>query len=384
MKILTESVWPQAKAALLEGLAGNRRHTLSVTLENTRKVLLNESTLASSNLASINKVVLPLLRRVLPTTIANELVAVQPMEGPVGQINTMRIIYGDTSAGVVAGQEALSPFDIAAAYSGNKNPASPAAAPTASLEFVGGNSVTFQIVKDTVTAESRRLRATWTVEAAQDLQSQYGEDAESILMETVAAQIVSEIDQEILFRLRNLVGVPSLTYDQTALSGNPTSVVDEHAVLTVLINRQSDRIAQRTRRAGANWIVVSPAVRTILDSARASALVRTTEGTFEDPSNVKFVGTLNNRYRVYVDTYANDTQMVLVGLKQSDQEAALYYCPYIPLMATPPVPNFANPFQQTVGFMTRYGVKTLTNVASSFGNAADYVAGIAVVNLSFF
>ena len=145
----------------------------------------------------------------------------------------------------------------------------------------------------------------------------------------------------------------------------------------------ANKIASRTRRGAGNWAVVSPTALTILQSATTSAFARTTEGTFEAPTNTKFVGTLNGAMRVFVDSYAPDTTPVLVGYKgSSETDAAAFYCPYIPLMSSGVVLD-PSTFEPVVSFMTRYGYIELTNTASSFGNAADYVGEIAVQNLTF-
>ena len=108
--------WDNTRNALLEGLEGTKRDTMSAVLENT-KVALNESATAGAtqagNIATLNKVILPVIRRVMPTVIANEIIGVQPMTGPVGQIHTLRVRYAEAKAGVSAGDEALSPFEIA-------------------------------------------------------------------------------------------------------------------------------------------------------------------------------------------------------------------------------------------------------------------------------
>jgi hypothetical protein len=239
-----------------------------------------------------------------------------------------------------------------------------------------------QIVKETVEAKTRRLSANWTFESAQDAQSQYGIDIEAEIMGALAQEITAEIDQEILFNLRQLPGAPTVVFDQNNLTGVATFVGDEHAALAALINRQANLIAQRTRRGAGNWTVVSAAALTVLQTARTSAFARTTEGTFEAPTNVKFAGTLNNTMRVYVDTYAADSEIVLVGYKGNDTDAAAFFCPYIPLMSTGVVID-PNTFQPTTGFMTRYGYVELTNTSSSLGNAADYVGAIGVANLRF-
>ena len=142
-------------------------------------------------------------------------------------------------------------------------------------------------------------------------------------------------------------------------------------------------IAQRTRRGAANWAVVSPEALTVLQSATTSAFARSTEGTFEAPTNTKFVGTLNSAMRIYVDGYASDTQEVLVGYKgSSESDAAAFYCPYVPLMSSGVVLD-PSTFEPVVGFMTRYGYVELSNSASSLGNAADYLEEVGVSNLSF-
>ena len=388
MSELLESRWQDTKEALLEGLQGNRRSVMGVTLENTRKYLMESPTAGATsagNVATLNRVILPVIRRVMPTVIANELVGVQPMTGPVGQIHTLRVRYADTSAGAgtVAGEEALSPFKIAAAYSGNEVAATPRASSTASLEGTAGKRLSIQILKQVVEAKSRKLSARWTFEAAQDAQAQQGIDIEAEIMAALAQEITAEIDQEILTSLRNLAGAAIETYDQTAVSGVATFVGDEHAALAVQINRVANLIAQRTRRGAGNYAVVSPFALTILQSATTSAFARTTEGTFEAPTNTKFVGTLNGAMRVFVNSYAPDTQPVLVGYKgSSETDAAAFYCPYIPLMSSGVVLDPSS-FEPVVSFMTRYGYIELTNTASSFGNAADYVGEIAVQNLTF-
>ena len=390
MSDIFESKWGETKAALTEGLAGNKKKTMDVVLENTKKYLSEQATAGATsagNVATLNRVILPVIRRVMPTVIANEIVGVQPMTGPVGQIHTLRIRYADTvSSNTTAGEEALSPFKIAKAYSGNQNNTTPKAASTASLEGTGGKRLSIQILKQPVEAKSRKLSARWTFEAAQDAQAQQGIDVEAEIMAALAQEITAEIDQEIIGSLRTLAGSASSgTFDQAAVSGTATFVGDEHAALAVLINRAANQIATRTRRGAGNYAVVSPTALTVLQSATTSAFARSTEGTFEAPTNTKFVGTLNGAMRVYVDAYASDGTDVLVGYKgASEADAPAFYCPYIPLMSSGVVLDPAT-FEPVVGFLTRYGYVELTNTASSLGNAADYVATVGVTsgNLKF-
>ena len=381
--------WQGTKEALLEGLNGSKRSVMDVTLENTRKYLAEAASsgaTSAGNVATLNRVILPVIRRVMPTTIANEIVGVQPMTGPVAQIHTLRVRYADTADTATAGEEALSPFKIAEGYSGNAS--TNKADATATLEGTPGNKLSIQILKQAVEAKTRKLSARWTFEAAQDAQAQQGIDVEAEIMAALAQEITAEIDQEIIQSLRSLASVEE-TYNQAGVSGTATFVGDEHAALAVLINRTSNKIAQRTRRGAGNFAVVSNQALTILQSATTSAFARTTEGTFEGPTNTKFVGTLNNSMRVYVDAYladsGQDDNQVLVGYKgSSEADAAAFYCPYIPLMSSGVVLDPAT-FEPVVSFMTRYGYVELTNTASSLGNAADYLGRVSITsaNVSF-
>lgn len=378
--------WDVTKDALTDGLEGNKKVVMESVLENTKGYLsesANAGTTMAGNVASLNKVILPVIRRVMPTVIANELVGVQPMTGPVGQIHTLRVRYGQTAAGVTAGDEALSPFAIAKGYSGDASTGT--ATSTSSLEAEAGKKLSIQVLKQTVEAKTRKLSARWTFEAAQDANSMHGLDVEAEIMQALAQEITAEIDQEVLTSLRTLAGTATDTYDQAAVSGQATFVGDQHAALAVLINRSANLIAARTRRGAGNYVVVSPTMLTVLQSATTSAFARTTEGPFEAPTNTKFVGTLNGTMRVFVDQYAADNAPVLVGYKGDGEiDAAAFYCPYIPLMSSGTVLDPAT-FEPTVSFMTRYGYVELNNQASSLGNAADYLSKIDVTagNLSF-
>jgi hypothetical protein len=395
MSELLESRWQETKEALLEGLQGVKRSTMAVTLENTRKYLSESATAGATsagNVATLNRVILPVIRRVMPTVIANELVGVQPMTGPVGQIHTLRVRYADSltssGTGTTAGEEALSPFKIAEGYSGagaagtyNARTANS----TAALEGVAGKRMSIQILKQTVEAKTRKLSARWTFEAAQDAQAQQGIDIEAEIMAALAQEITAEIDQEVIASLRALAASNGnvQAYDQTAVSGTATFVGDEHAALAVMINRVANVIAQRTRRGAGNFAVVSPFALTILQSATTSAFARTTEGTFEAPTNTKFAGTLNGAMKVYVNTYDTDAANVLVGYKGANEsDAAAFYCPYIPLMSSGVVLD-PSTFEPVVSFMTRYGYVELSNTASSLGNASDYLGTVTLAGVTF-
>jgi hypothetical protein len=372
--------WGATKDALTDGLSGTKKQVMESVLENTKRYIAESATAGATqagNIATLNKVILPVIRRVMPTVIANEIVGVQPMTGPVGQIHTLRVRYAETFDSATAGDEALSPFAIATGYSGNAN--TNRADATASQEGLPGKKMSIQVLKQTVEAKTRKLSARWTFEAAQDANSMHGLDVEAEIMQALAQEITAEIDQEIITSLTSLAGTATDTYDQSGVSGTATFVGDEHAALAVLINKNANTIAARTRRGAGNWAVVSPTVLTVLQSATTSAFARTTEGPFEAPTNTKFVGTLNGTMRIYVNQYAaNDN--VLVGYKgATETDAAAFYCPYIPLMSSGTVLD-PDSFEPVVSFMTRYGYVELSNQASSLGNAADYLAAINVTS----
>jgi len=380
--------WTETKSALMEGLSGTKAKSMETVLENTKTYLAEAASTGATgagNVAALNKVILPIIRRVMPTVIANEIVGVQPMTGPVGQIHTLRVRYSDAKDGVTAGAEALSPFEIARSYSANPGSGTQtpvAGASTSSLEGEAGNKMSIQILKQTVEAKTRKLSARWTFEAAQDASAMHGLDVEAEVMAALAQEITAEIDQEVLGSLTALAG-SGTAYNQSSVSGTATFVGDEHAALAVAINREANLIAQRTRRGAANWAVVSPQALTILQSATTSAFARTTEGTFEAPTNTKFVGTLNGAMRVYVNSYLVDDSPVLIGYKGAGEvDAAAFYCPYIPLMSSGVIVD-PSTFEPVVSFMTRYGYVELTNTASSLGNSADYLSKIAVSGLTF-
>jgi len=235
---LIENRWDETKGALLEGLSGTRRSSMSVVLENTKRYLSENATsgaTAAGNVATLNRVILPVIRRVMPTVIANEIVGVQPMTGPVGQIHTLRVRYAEdfTSSAspsngpgtdTTAGEEALSPFKIAQGYSGTASGVTNTdgkAGSTTSMEGVPGKKISVQILKQAVEAKTRKLSARWTFEAAQDAQSMHGLDVEAEIMAALAQEITAEIDQEILYSLRALAATEE-TFNQAAVSGTAT------------------------------------------------------------------------------------------------------------------------------------------------------------------
>jgi len=398
--------WTATKETLLEGLSNQKKAVLAPVLENQMAYLKETAaagTQSAGAIANFQKIAIPMIRRIIPSTIATELVGVQPMSGPVGLVYSQRFLFAEsvdapgTANDITAGDEVWAHTSSkmrrfystsdAAAPAGGPSPATSTgvAAATGDFEAFGGRTMTLELLKQTVTAGSRKLQARWTPESMQDLKASHGLDMEAELTSSLSAAIVGEIDNEIINDLIALAGTVESFDMSGTFTGVPTYVGDRHAVLGVLINKVAMEIARKTRRAQANWIVVSPMVVAILQSATKSVFAPAVSGSFEGPNNTKLVGTLNGSIKVYTYIYhETGTEPILLGFKGGNGEldAGYFYCPYIPLMSSGVVvdPNTFNPH---VSLMTRYGKATFTQTSTSLGNSADYYGRLNVANLSF-
>ena len=405
--------WQESKQTLLEGLSDSKKAIVAPLLENQMAFLQETAaagTTAAGAIGNFQKIVIPMIRRIIPGTIATELVGVQPMSGPVGLAYSMRFLFAETvNATAGAGTIASANDDITAGDEvfGHINPklrrfystsdaSAPAGGPaagtstgiaasTANYEAFGGRALTLDVLKQTITAGSRKLQARWTPESMQDLKASHGLDLEAEMTASLSAAVVSEIDNEIINDLVALAGTTE-SYDMSGtFTGVPNYVGDRHAVLGVLINKVANEIARKTRRGPANWIVVSPLVVSVLQSASKSVFAPAVAGSFEGPNNTKLVGTLNGSIKVYTYIYHSaGTEPIVLGFKggNGEMDAGYFYCPYVPLMSSGVVvdPNTFNPH---VSLMTRYGKATFTSTSTSLGNSADYYGRINVANLSF-
>lgn len=477
--------WSEVKDALLEGLNGSKKEIVSTLLENEKNHILTETAAAGSvaahDIAGFRKILIPMIRRIIPGTIATEIVGVQPMQGPVGLVYTMRYQYGEavTAPGAptannpwtpnpvgnfgstTAGSEmfgnnpVLRQFYSGAAWDGvgpagtNGAMAQPAGAsgitnaeadapnimgegvrgawpsslpayntstfgpygPDATnqsyagslhggsgsyIEGSGGRTVKLEVVSQAVEAGTRKLQAGWTIEAMQDLKSQHGLDLESELTQVISAEIVQEIDSEILTDLLALAGtVMAYDYALVATTGyQPAFLGDRFANLGVYVNAVANEIARKTRRGPGNFIVVSPMVVSILQSAAKSVFAPAVQGSFKGPNNTMLVGTLNGTIKVYSYLWnqvfqtgaGNPTtnDVILVGYKggNGETDTGYFYCPYVPLMSSGVVINPVT-FQPVVSMMTRYGKTAFTQTQTSLGNSADYYGKINVTNFQF-
>lgn len=462
VKLLTES-WADAKATLLEGLTSVKRGIVDTLLENQREHILAETAAAgavqSSDIAGYRKTLLPMIRRIIPGTIATEIVGVQPMKTPVAQVFSMRYKYAEAVTHTAA-RSAFGGNDIAAGdeafgnakalrqfYSGTIGAAQAAGASGITnvagdeadigagtngtttgegwgsdvnsttrvatttlygnavdgalrgghgshIEGSGGRKMTLEVIAQAVEATTRKLQAGWTIEAMQDMKSQHGMDIENEMIKGVSAEIVQEIDAEIINDLVALAGtVRGFNFTSTGVTGyTPTFVGDRFANIGVRINEVANEIARKTRRGAGNFIVVSPMIVSLLQSAAKSVFAPAVEGSFKGPNNTMLVGTLNGSIKVYSYLWnqaqplsaGTGADTILVGYKggNAETDSGYFYCPYIPLQSSGVITNPVT-FQPVVSLMTRYGKAVMTNSASSLGNSADYYGRIAVTNLEF-
>jgi hypothetical protein len=405
--------WQETKDTLLEGLSESKKRILAPVLDNQLQHL-QETAAAGTNTAgaigNFQKIVIPMIRRIIPGTIATELVGVQPMSGPVGLVYSMRFLFAETVAttalagtldggtadDISSGDEIFGNNSKTKRFYSTSDVAAPAGGPaagtstgvaaaTSDFEAFGGRALTLEVLKQTVTAGSRKLQARWTPEAMQDLKASHGLDLEAEITASLSAAVVSDVDNELINDLIALAGTTASFDMAGSFTGVPNYIGDRHAVIGVLINKVANEIARKTRRGPANWIVVSPLVVSVLQSAAKSVFAPAVSGSFDGPNNTKLVGTLNGSIKVYTYIYHDQgTEPILVGFKggSGEMDAGYFYCPYIPLMSSGVVvdPNTFNPH---VSLMTRYGKATFTSSATSLGNSADYYGRISVANLSF-
>ena len=337
------------------------------------------------NIDTVDPVLISLVRRAMPNLIAYDVCGVQPMTGPTGLIFAMKSHY-TSQAGVEAGHaEADTSFAGKGTHSANSNPADASMTTgtgqtTAEQEAdVTIAEMAFAIDKVTVTAMSRALKAEYTTELAQDLKAVHGLDAETELSNILSSEILAEINREVMRTI--------YTNAKTGAAHNTTSAgtfdldtdsngrwsVEKFKGLMFQIEREANAIAKDTRRGKGNVLITSSDVASAL--AMAGQLSGNPAGNDWSPDDAgsTMVGTLNGRFKVYVDPYAPSaaTNYFTVGYKGSSAyDAGLFYCPYVPLQMVRAVGE--NSFQPKIGFKTRYGLVSnpFANETGSANNGA--------------
>ena len=403
-KVLNHPELPEVKDA-------HKRAVITVLLENQENEAKKQSMITeaapanaaagfpnnNTNLKGYDPVLISLIRRALPNLMAFDICGVQPLKAPTGLIFAMKSKYtsqggsealhfeANTAHSGTGTQEALDPFDHVGTGTGLA---------TADGERLGMGGqgdgafaeMAFSIDKVSVEAKTRALKAEYTMELAQDLRAVHGLDAETELANILSAEILAEINREVVRTVYNTsvagaqygVATPG-TFDLRA-DGDGRWSVERIKGLMLQIEKEANAIAKQTRRGRGNFI--------ICDSDTASAL--SVAGLLDIGTNLKdnlnvddtgntFVGVLNGRFKVYIDPYAPlGSHFVVVGFKGSNQyDAGLFYCPYVPLQMVRAVGQ--DSFQPKIGFKTRYGM-----VANPFSNLLGNSNGSLVANTNVY
>ena len=347
--------------------------------------------IGGGNIGTFDPVLISLVRRAMPNLIAYDIAGVQPMSGPTGLIFAMKSKYstqGGTEAlfdeadtdfsgagthqaeptglgGVVDADTDGTIADEADTVSTLGTGSATSAAERLGVGESGDGSfgeMAFSIEKSTVTAKSRALKAEYTMELAQDLKAVHGLDAEGELANILSAEILAEINREVVRSILKTAKIGALQ-TSTAVSGifdvNTDSdgrwMVERFKGLIMQIERECNVIAKETRRGKGNFIICSSDVASAL--AAAGLLDYTPALSVDlnvDDTGNTFAGLLNGRVKVYIDPYAT-VDFVCVGYRGSNPyDAGLFYCPYVPLTMVKAVGE--NDFQPRMGFKTRYGM----------------------------
>ena len=342
--------------------------------------------------AGYDPILISLVRRAVPNMIAYDICGVQPMTGPTGLIFAMRARYGSQGGAEAMYNEADTDFSGTGTHA-NTLPGgsvtSGTGMTTAAAEALGDDSgnafaeMAFSIEKSTVTAKSRALKAEYTMELAQDLKAIHGLDAETELANILSAEILAEINREVVRTVYTNAEKGAATNTTTAgifdldTDSNGRWSVERFKGLMFQLERDANRIAQRTRRGKGNMIICSADVASALQMAGVLDYTPALNNNLNvDDTGNTFAGVLNGRFKVYIDPYSANssaTQYYVVGYKgTSPYDAGMFYCPYVPLQMVRAVGQ--DTFQPKIGFKTRYGL--IANPFAETGAASGAVSAV--------
>ena len=416
-----------------------KRAVTTIILENQEKSLKEDRAFLSesaptnfiggnASLDTWDPILISLVRRAMPNLIAYDICGVQPMTGPTGLIFAMRARFASQDGAAALVDEAIpdiSNQNAAGTIGGGDigstetNPAvlndSPSAGTYTSAtgmtavqgEALGDSGtnafseMAFSIEKHTVTAVTRAMKAEYTMELAQDLKAIHGLDAETELANILSAEILAEINREVVRNVYVSAVKGAQTNTTTAgifdldTDSNGRWSVEKFKGLMFAVERDANAIGQQTRRGKGNMIICSADVASALQMAGILDYTPALNNNLNvDDTTTTFAGVMNGRYRVYVDPYAANiaaSQYYIVGYKgTSPYDAGMFYCPYVPLQMVRAVGE--NSFQPKIGFKTRYGIAanpfhTGTVAASAdgaitiTGNTNKYYRRVKVTNL---
>jgi len=386
----------------------------------------SSSTAGAGGIDTFDPVLISLVRRAMPNLIAYDICGVQPMTGPTGLIFAMRSRYGnqtsntsgggDTTAnnetfynevntqyssvtsgantfgqnftGTIPGATNTSPLTAVNTYNTGQGMSTSVGEQLGTTSGAGNEfpQMAFSIEKVTVTANTRALKAEYTMELAQDLKAIHGLDAETELANILSAEILAEINREIV-RTINITAQPGAQQNTTTAGvfdldtdSNGRWSVEKFKGLMFQLEREANYIARTTRRGKGNIIICSSDVASALQMAGVldyAPALNSNKLEVDDTGNT-FAGVLNGRLKVYIDPYAIGGNYVTVGYKGSSAfDAGLFYCPYVPLQMVRAVDQQS--FQPKIGFKTRYGV-----VANPFAQGLTVGRGGLTISTNYY
>ena len=379
----------------------------------------SSSTAAQGGIDTFDPVLISLVRRAMPNLIAYDICGVQPMTGPTGLIFAMRSKYtnqangnggytgnqnnetfynevntmfssvnsgantfGQNFTGTIPGASNTSPLTAANTYNTGSGMSTAQAEALGTYQNSDFAQMAFSIEKVTVTAKSRALKAEYSMELAQDLKAIHGLDAETELANILSAEILAEINREVV-RTINITAVAGAT-ENTTTSGvfdldtdsNGRWSVEKFKGLMFQLEREANQIAKQTRRGKGNIVICSSDVASALQMAGVldyTPALNSNNLQVDDTGNT-FAGVLNGRLKVYIDPYAIGGNYLVVGYKGASAfDAGLFYCPYVPLQMVRAVDQSS--FQPKIGFKTRYGM-----VANPFAEGLNQGSGALTIN----
>ena len=371
------------------------KRAITLRLLENQEIALQEANVTGANVDNWDPILISLVRRTMPQLMAYDTIGVQPMSGPTGLIFAMKTHYtGEASTGaealtLPAGQPDV---DFSGDDANTQNTYTTAEGEALGGFVTGGGAfkeMSFSIEKSTVSAETRALKAKYSLELAQDLKAIHGLDAESELSNILSAEILAEINREVIEKIQSQATPGATTGTETAGTFDVADAKDNRGArwggeryksLLIQINRESNLIAKNTGRCAGNWLIVSPDVASALDmvAGMKEPSMQVDGGGQPDIANNVFAGMLGNKYKVFIDQFAS-ADSVTVGYKGANMyDAGLFYCPYVPLQLMKSIGE--EDFQPRLGFKTRYG---LTHNPFATGTAAQnpYFRKFTVTNL---
>jgi hypothetical protein len=326
----------------------------------------------SANVVSATLEHVPVVAGTVTGTVYDGVTVVQTFVVPANSSN-LSLTNVDVTGGayVTAGTLSLADGALALTWTGSSG----GSKVVISYEYNMENNpdmpeINLTIESQEIAAKTRKLKAVWSYEAQQDLRSQHNLDAEAELTAVLAQEINLEIDREVLGDLRNNAGTVSAWDFNTALGD---TIKEKYESLYVKVVEVSNVIHRKTLRGGANFIVTSPEVASVFETATAGFAPAPSE-TFTSSLGIQYVGTVNNRWRLYKDPLFPTGQLLMGYKGDSYMDSGYFYCPYVPLTQTPVVLD-PDSFSPRKGLLTRYGKKLLREGAKFYArlNIANFI-----------